>query len=550
MQQTARLSIALLVCATVLASASAQSDYPPQQLLDRVTAQGIRAHMEFLADDLLEGRGTGTRGYQLAANYVRAQFEQMGLEPAGEAGTYFQKVKFRQLTPVPERDSFVIRRANGQEKLVFEKDYLMAGNPAHEDSSVEAPLVFVGYGVTASERHYDDYAGIDAKGKIVVMVTGAPASFPSSDRAMYSDGVVKARNAAAHGAIGMVRIWAGEVAKNTPWEQIVRFFHQPIMRWLDQNGTPNDYVPEIRAGAFVNQSGADMLLTNSGHSFSEAMASLEASKPLSFPLLGNASLHEAARFSNLESPNIAGILQGSDPRLKDEYVVFTAHVDHVGIGEAKNGDTIYNGAVDNASGTAALLEIARGFAESNVRPKRSLLFVAVAGEEAGLLGSDYYAQHPTVPASHMVANVNMDGVSLFYDFKDIVALGAEHSTLRRQVEDVAHHMGLEVSPDPMPEENFFIRSDQYSFVKEGIPSLAINEGFKTVDPALDGKKIQIAWMTTFYHTPQDDMNQPLNFNAARKCTQVILAVGYEIAEATDRPTWNPGDIFGQRFAHH
>ena len=506
--------------------------------------------MEFLADDLLEGRGTGTRGYQLAANYDRAQFEQMGLEPAGDAGSYFQKVKFRQLIPAPERDSFVIRRTNGQEKLVFEKDYLMAGNPANEDSSVEAPLVFVGYGVTASERHYDDYAGIDAKGKIVVMVTGAPASFPSSDRALYSDDVVKARNAAAHGAIGMVEIWAGEVSKNTPWEQIIRFFYQPNMRWLDQNGTPNDYVPEIRAGAFVSQNGADILLTNSGHSFSEAMASLEASKPLSFPLSGSASLHEAARFGNLESPNIAGILKGSDPRLKDEYVVFTAHLDHVGIGEAKNGDTIYNGAVDNASGTAALLEIARGFAESKVRPKRSLLFVAVAGEEAGLLGSDYYAQHPTVPAKQMIANVNMDGVSLFYDFKDLVALGAEHSTLHRQVEDVAHHMGLEVSPDPMPEENFFIRSDQYSFVKEGIPALAISEGFKTVDPALDGKKITIAWMTTFYHTPQDDMNQPLNFNAARKCTQVILAVGYEIAEATDRPAWNPGDIFGQRFGRH
>ena len=150
----------------------------------------------------------------------------------------------------------------------------------------------------------------------------------------------------------------------------------------------------------------------------------------------------------------------------------------------------------------------------------------------------------------MAANINMDGISLFYDFKDIVALGAEHSTLNREVEDVAHHMGLEVSPDPMPEENFFIRSDQYSFVKQGVPALAISEGFKTVDPALDGRKIQIAWMTNYYHTPQDDMNQPLNFDAARKCTQVILAVGYEVAEATDRPTWNPGDIFGQRFAHH
>jgi hypothetical protein len=190
--------------------ANAQSDYPPQQLLDQITAQGIRAHMEFLADDLLEGRGTGTSGYQLAANYVRARFEQMGLEPAGEAGTYFQNVHLRQLTPVPERDSFLIRRGNAEDRLVFEKDYLMAGNPAQEDSSVDAPLVFVGYGVTAPEKHYDDYAGIDANGKIVVIVTGAPASFGSSERAVYSDGFVKARNAAGHGAIGMVGIWAGD----------------------------------------------------------------------------------------------------------------------------------------------------------------------------------------------------------------------------------------------------------------------------------------------------------------------------------------------------
>ena len=550
MRHTTRLSLVLAVCTSCVGFASAQSDFPPQSLLDHITTQGIRAHMEYLADDLLEGRGTGTRGYLLAANYIRAQFEQMGLEPAGESGSYFQKVRFRQLTPVPNLDSFVITGDQGEERLVFEKDYLMEGDPAHENTSVEAPLVFVGYGVTAPERHYDDYAGIDAKGKIVVRVVGAPASFPSTDRAFYSDGLVKDRNAVAHGAIGAIGVWAGEVSKNTPWEQIIRFFHQPIMRWIDQNGTPNDYVPEIKATAFVNQKTVGLLLKGSGHSFDEVIASLDASRPLSFEMPGRVSLHEAARFSESESPNIVGILRGSDQRLKNEYVVLSAHADHVGIGEPVNGDTIYNGAVDNASGTAALLEIARAFAESKDRPKRSLLFIAVTGEEAGLLGSDYYARHPTVPVAQMVANINMDGVSLFYDFKDIVALGADHSSLNRQVEDVAHHMGLEVTPDPMPEENFFIRSDQYSFVKQGIPALAISEGFKTVDPALDGKKITVSWMTTRYHTPQDDMNQPLNFTAARRCTQIILAVGYEVASVAERPAWNPEDTFGQRFGKH
>jgi Zn-dependent M28 family amino/carboxypeptidase len=549
MRQLLRLSLTLILCAALPGIARAQSDFPPQQLLDRITPNGIRAHMAFLADDLLEGRETGTRGYQLAANYVRAQFEQMGLEPAGENGSYFQKIRFRKLTPQPDRDSFVIKRDSGELKLVFSKNYLMAGDAAREDTSVEGAMVFVGYGVTAPEQHYDDYAGVDVKGKIVVALTGGPASFPATDRAFYSDDFVKARDAAAHGAIGAIGIWAGEVSKNTHWERILQFFSQPIMYWLDAQGRPNDYVPELRATAFVNQETANLIFQGSAHSFEEALASLEKSRPLSFPLAGTASLHEAAKYNESESPNIAGLLRGSDPQLKNEYVVFTAHADHVGIGEPVNGDTIYNGAVDNASGTAALLEIARAFAETKERPKRSILFVAVAGEEEGLLGSDYFAQHPTVLASQIVANINMDGVSLFYEFKDIVALGSDHSSLIKQVDDVAQHMHLQVSPDPMPEENFFIRSDQYSFVKQGVPALTISEGFKTVDPSLDGKKITIDWETTHYHTPQDDMNQPLNFKAARLCTQVLLAVGYEVANAPTRPAWNVGDIFGQRFAN-
>jgi len=279
------------------------------------------------------------------------------------------------------------------------------------------------------------------------------------------------------------------------------------------------------------------------------MKSLGAGKPLSFSLEGSVALHESAKFAESESPNIAGVLRGSDPQLKDQYVIFSAHVDHVGIGDPVNGDAIYNGAVDNASGTAALLEIARAFAENSERPKRSVLFLAVAGEEEGLLGSDFYARHPTVPVSQIAANINMDGISLFYDFRDIVALGSDHNSMIHQVQDVAKHMHLEVSPDPMPEENFFIRSDQYSFLKQGVPALTISEGFKTVDPSLDGRKISIAWEQTRYHQPSDDMNQPLDF-AARKCTQVLLAVGYEVSQSAERPAWNPGDVFEQRFGRH
>ncbi len=545
----AALSVATAVLLVLCApSLHAQSLFPPQQDLDKITAAGIHAHMEFLADDLLEGRGTGTRGYQLAANYVRAEFEQLGLAPAGDNGTYFQQVRLRQVTPNPANDSLVIERGGQRTQLAFEKDYVMPGDSAHEDASASGGMVFVGYGVTAPDQHYDDYAGIDAKGKIVVTIFNAPPAFPSSVRAFYSDGFVKQRNAAAHGAIGIIGIWTGEQAKNTPWSAIIAFTHQPNMNWLDKNGTPNDYVPELRAKALVNGSSAEVFFAGAPHTLDQAMASITAAKPLSFPLEGRLDMRESAKFTALQSPNIAAVLPGSDPTLKNEYVILSAHVDHVGIGDAVNGDTIYNGAVDNASGTAALLEIAKAFAEGSQCPKRSVLFLAVTGEEAGLLGSDYFAHFPTVPIKQIAANVNMDGVSILYEFKDIVALGADHSTLAEPVDDVAHHLGLEVSPDPMPEENFFIRSDQYSFVKQGVPALTISEGFKTVDPALDGKKMQVDWIQTRYHTPQDDMQQPLNFKAARLCTEVLFAVGYEIANAPERPHWNPGDIFGQRFA--
>ena len=526
---------------------AAPSAFPPPQLLDRISAAGIRAHMAFLADDLLEGRGTGTRGYQLAANYVRAQFEQLGLEPAGENGTYFQNIKLRQVQTVGAKDAIVITHAGQQTSLTFEKDFLMFGDAARELTETSGSMVFAGYGVTAPDQHYDDFAGIDAKGKITIVISGAPPTFPSSERAYYSDDPIKQRNAAAHGAIGSITIWMGPQTKNTPFAAIVSYSHQPIMFWLDKDGAPNDYVPEIRGQALVTEQAGAKFFAAATHTLAEAYASISVGKPLSFTLPSQIEIREAAKFTPLESPNIAAVLPGSDPALKNEYVVLSAHVDHVGIGDAVNGDTIYNGAMDNASGTAALLEMAKVFAESAEKPKRSVLFLAVTGEEAGLLGSDYFAHYPTVPISQIAANVNMDGISLLYEFRDIVASGAEHSTLLAPSEDVAHHLGLEVSPDPMPEENFFIRSDQYSFVKQGVPAVNISEGFKTVDPSLDGAKITAEWIRTRYHTPQDDMQQPLNFRAARLDTQVIFAVAYEIANTPARPAWNPGDMFGTRF---
>lgn len=544
-----RSVFAILCLVLVFSLANAQtgsSNFPPQEFLQQIRPEAVRAHMEFLAGDLLEGRATGTRGFQLAANYVRAQFEAMGLKPGGVSGSYFQNIRFRKSELLRDQCSLTIKRNGAEQNLVMDKDFVMVGDPLRTDTNAEGPSAFVGYGVTAPKFGYDDYAGADVRGKIVVALYGAPPSFPSAPGAYYSDSIVKLQNAAAHGAIGVLTIWGGRVEERTPFSELVRFYHEPTMRWLDANDVPNDVEPKIRARATISSGAATAMLEGSGKSWKEVVSTALNSKPQAFPLTVTVSLHVVSRHSAAESPNIAAILPGSDPQLKNEYVVFTAHADHLGISVPVNGDAIYNGAGDNASGTSALIEIARAFTRLPQPPRRSLLFIAVTGEEEGLLGSDYYAHNPTVPMSQIVANVNMDEVSFLYDFKDIVPLGGEHSSLGAVAEDVARHMGLEVSPDPAPEEVYFVRSDQYSFVEQGVPSIYIGEGYKTVDPKLDGKKMQFDWENTRYHLPSDDMAQPLDFNALVKGTRVDLATGYEIAQQTDRPRWNKGDFF-ERF---
>ena len=545
------LSTSLTVLFLTLASLAQNSsdNFPPEQLLREIRPEGIRAQMGFLADDLLEGRGTGTRGYQLAATYVRSQFEEMGLKPAGDNGTYFQNIRFRKIELQRNLSSMKVKVDGSKKTLTMDVDFLMRGDPNSQDSTADAPLVFAGYGVTAPDFNYDDYANVDVKGKIVLIFYGAPPRFPSAPGAHYSNGDVKLANAAAHGAIGVISIWGGKQEQRISFASLVRFFQPPSLRWLDSRGMPNDAQPSIKATAWVSTQVASAFFANSGHSWDGVQQAALDSKSQSFPLKASATIHAVSKHSDLTSPNIAGILPGSDPELSKEYVVFSAHADHIGIDRPVNGDAIYNGAFDNASGTAALLEIARAFSSLEKSPRRSILFLVVTGEEAGLLGSEYYAEYPTVPMSRIIANVNIDGISLLYDFKDVVALGSEHSTIGPIVDRVAQHMGVEVSPDPLPEEVFFIRSDQYSFVKKGVPSVFLSDGFKAVDPKIDGKKMSDAWEATRYHMPTDDMNQPINFDAGAKCTRINLAVGYELAQADARPRWNAGDFF-QRFVDH
>jgi Zn-dependent M28 family amino/carboxypeptidase len=319
------------------------------------------------------------------------------------------------------------------------------------------------------------------------------------------------------------------------------------MRWINNQGEPNDYIPQLRARAALNMDATRRLFTGSAHTVEEVYAALAASKSLSFALPLTAKIRDVSTFEAMTSQNIAALLPGSDPSLKNEYIVYTAHVDHLGVGEAVQGDTIYNGALDNASGTAILMEMARAFAQLKPHPKRSMLFVAVTGEEKGLRGSDYFAHYPTVPKEQIVANVNMDEDLMLWPLRDVIAFGAEHSSLEKIAEQAAARLKLSLSPDPQPEQVIFIRSDQYSFVKQGVPAIFPVAGFKSDDPAIKPREISDKWEAEKYHQPQDDMTQPFNWAAAVKFAQFNFLCGYLIAQAPERPTWNKGDFFGEHY---
>ena len=511
--------------------------------------------MRFLSDTLLQGRAPGTPGYDIAARYVATELEGMGLHP-GVAGGWYQPVRFEKAANDSSAGSLSLT-INGQEQVMVEsKDYVLSpwfASPTSKEggnaeSDVSAPLAFVGFGVTAPDRNYDDYAGIDVHGKIVVIIYGAPSTFPSTERAYYSDGVIKAKNAIAHGAVGAISVSLTEDWKRFPWDWIVPQIKVGSLRWLDKSGVPFDFFPQIRGRAFLSQQGAEKLFKGAPKSLDEAFAVARSGKPQSFALPGTAHIHTVAMQSVIESPNIIAELKGSDPALRDQYVVYTAHVDHLGICPAVEGDNVCHGAMDNASGTASLLEIARAYASLPKPPRRSVLFVFVTGEEKGLLGSDYFAHFPTVPLKSIVANVNIDGApGLYYSMKDIVPLGSEHSSLGNDVSAAAKELGYELSPDPMPEEVSFIRSDQYSFVLQGVPAVDITDGIKATDSKVNGLEILKKWLVTRYHTPLDNMEQTMDLDSAAKGSVLNFLVGYQVAQHDAAPTWNKGDFFGTTF---
>jgi len=525
-----------------------------EQATKAIRPEQIQAHMRFLSDNLLQGRAPGTPGYDIAARYVATELEGMDLHP-GNSGKWYQPVPLASTVTDAAASSLVLTVNGKEQRLTDAKDYVLStwfASPAKgstkAEADVNAPVVFVGFGVTAPDQKYDDFAGIDARGKIVASIYGAPSTFPSTERAYYSDIIVKNRNAVAHGAVGTLSIYLPEDWKRWPWDWTVPQIQVGEMHWLSKHGVPHDFFPELRGNALLSEEGEKSLFAGAPKSLDEILATARAGKPQAFTLPVSAHIHTVANQTVISSPNIIAELKGSDPALRDQYVVYTAHVDHLGICPTVNGDNVCHGSIDNASGTATLLEIARAYANLPQAPRRSVLFVFVTGEEMGLLGSDYFAHFPTVPLRSIVANVNIDVTpGIYFPMQDVVAYGAEHSSLGDEVASTAKLMGYQVSPDPMPEEVGFIRSDQYSFVLRGVPAVDITDGPHSTDSKVDGLAVIRKWLVTRYHTPLDNMEQPMDFNSAAKGAVMNFLIGYDVAQRSSIPDWNKGDFFGITF---
>lgn len=522
------------------------------------------AHVQFLADDKLEGRNVGTPGFEAASKYVEGQFQAIGLKPAGLNG-YRQPVKLDARTLVPEQSKLSLVRGGKEQPLTVGQDATLTAR-AELNGAIEAPMVFVGYGLSIPEAGWDDFKGLDLKGKIAVYINAFPP-------AKVSDNVKSHVNTADErwlalkraGAIGVATIAAPRAggagragappaapagaAPATPAANAAPpagagrgGTPQPTITLFDRE--LNDAAGE-KVAITLTARGAAAVLDGTGHTIEELNQLVLDAKPLpTFAISGTLKAQAALKSDPIESQNIVGLVPGSDPVLKSEYVIMSAHLDHVGIGRAVNGDSIYNGAMDDASGIASLIETARLLTTSGVKLKRSVIFIAVTAEEKGELGSRYFAMRPTVPADKIVADINLDMYLPLYPLKVIEVQGLTESSLGESVRVAAKGLGVDVQTDREPEQNRFIRSDQYSFIRRGVPALAFKFGYEFGSPDETTRR---NWVRDVYHKPNDDLNQPVSLEGAALFNHVIMTLLQNVANDTARPTWN-ADSFFKRFA--
>jgi Zn-dependent M28 family amino/carboxypeptidase len=521
------LALVLTACATV-----------PEPPTAAERAERWWGDVSTLASDEMEGRLTGTPGYQRAADYVVAQLEGIGLEPAGTEG-YFQPVAFEEQFVDAAGSSAALVAGGRRMPLATPDEIIISRGDGRRPERIEAPLVFVGYGLHMPDAGHDDFAGIDLEGKIAVVISGGPADVSGALKAHARRD--RARLLSERGAAGLVSLTTAK-AVEVPWARSMAQAGQSGMYFADP--ALRDVKTEFFS-ASISTDASEKLFARSGRTFAEISALADASRPLpKFDMKQSLQAKVAMRHRPVTSSNVVARLPGSDRRLSAEHVVFSAHLDHLGMSAPIDGDGLYNGAMDNAAGVAGLLDIARSYKARRLKPKRSMLFVFVTAEEKGLLGSRYFALRPTVPKASMVANMNFDMALPIFPLKSVIALGADESSLGAVGTAVGQSMGLPLVPDPFPDRNSFVRSDQYSFIREGVPALAFKFGFGARDPE---SEIEKKWRSTRYHAPSDDLAQPVAKLDAIRLHDFVGELALRVANAPERPTWGTQSFF-RRFA--
>ncbi|MBV8843579.1 MAG: M28 family peptidase [Bryobacterales bacterium] len=511
--------------------------------MTEISGGRIRAHVKFLSSDLLEGRGVGARGGELATEYIATQFALLGVKPAGENGTYFQKVSLVGSEPQPSTRLIAIPEKESEIPFRWLDDFVGVNLRQTTNEEFDAPAIFVGHGITAPEYNWDDYRDTDVRGKVVVLFTNEPPSddpkfFTGKALTYYGRWTYKYEEAARRGAIGAIIIHTKPTA-SYGWDVVRSSWGREDQH---ERLAPGEYA--LSFAGWVTTDAGERVAATIGKSVDELlhMADTRGFRPVSLPLRFRVSAPTKIR--QIETRNVIGRVEGADPELKNEAVVFSAHWDHLGLGEPVDGDPVYHGAVDNGTGCAMLLELARAWAALPQKPRRSALFVSVTSEEAGLLGSRYFGDHPPIPAGKIALAINYDGFQPWGRSRDVVVIGSERTSVFPVVQEAARRFNLTIAPDPQPEAGLYYRSDHFSFARAGIPAFSIEEGRDLLGkPPGTGEKLYAEWLDKRYHQPTDRYNDDWDVSGMEEYARFGLLIGTEVANSPKLPTWRDGDEF-------
>lgn len=515
---------------------------PAFAAMQTIDPERIRAHVRFLADDLLEGRGTGQRGGDIAAQYIATQFALYGLKPAGDNGTYLQKVPMVGVTTLPESTFTIVSNSGQPMNLKLLDDYVTSNQTQQPQSDINTEIVYVGYGIEAPEYNWDDYKSTDVKGKVLLMLVNEPPSddprfFKGKALTYYGRWTYKYEEAARKGAVGVILIHKTDMA-SYGWD-VVRNSWSGEAAYLKAEG-----VPKLTAASWVQLEVARKLAANAGMDLDKMMVDARSRDFRPIPLPARLQAHLVSGIRPFDSNNVIAMLPGSSARLKNEAVMYTAHYDHLGIAPNQPGDKIYNGANDNATGCGILLEIARAYSAAGTKPARSMIFASVTGEEKGLLGSEYLGKHPPIPAGNLSLDLNYDDVPPLGSPEETEVSGSERTDFYPVVQSTAKDFRLAIRPDARPEAGHYYRSDHFSLARVGVPSFSINEGMKYKGHDTNwGMQQAEDYTAKRYHQPTDEYHPDMDFTGDAAMARFGFALGWKAASMPQSVSWEKGDEF-------